>query len=896
LPFPDALQEFKLETSGLSAQYGQHSAGAVNAVTKSGTNEIHGDLFEFVRNGALNARNAFAIQADSLKRNQYGGTIGGPVIKNKLFFFGAYQATKERASPDPRFAYIPTPQMVAGDWTTFASAGCNNGRPLTLRTPFQNGKIDPSAFSPVALSLLTHLPVPTDPCGQVQFGVRSRGDETVIIGKGDYHLTEKHSMFGRYLMAHALAPSHYDPSNLLTTGASGSIGPFTTYPVENDWKTHTLAVGDTYLIGSNIVSSFRATIMRPTNFRGQPPKEVAPEEIGIKGVWQPPDLANRFTSVNVAGGFSIGGAGGNVPGLTNSTAYQLSEDVSWARGAHQFAFGVNHVHSMMNSIAWTNTDGLFSFTAQNTGSGLGDFMLGRVNTYAQSDKDIFYFRANYFGTYLQDTWKVNSRLTLNTGIRWDPYLPLYWKDGQMFHFDQKWFDQGIRSTIYKNAPAGVLYSGDPGVPNNGKVGPNEWANFSPRFGFALDPHGDGKTAIRASYGLFRDYPDFYKFHYTRKSPPWASTVNLQTPPGGFADPWQGYPGGSPYPVVVTKDISFPSNATYTNYPLDLKSVYVHQWNLSVQRQVGADWLVSANYIGNSVIHLLNKSEANPAVYIPGASCVIAGRTYTPCSSTANTTQRRKLFLQNSDQGQYYGNLITIDSGGTMSYNGMLLTVQHRMSKGLTVQGNYTWSHCINTGTNQLIMTTGGYIPERRGANRGNCAGLEVDRRHNLNVSTVYALPRFANSTLRLLASGWQVSGIVKVLTGTYLTVSSGLDNALSATNDQTPDQILASPYAANKSINSWLNPAAFVQPAVGTYGNMGIRNVVGPGFIGIDMGLTRKFAVRERQSIEFRAEAFNIPNHLNPGNPVTTLTNSNFGKIQSANDPRILQLALKYVF
>ena len=183
------------------------------------------------------------------------------------------------------------------------------------------------------------------------------------------------------------------------------------------------------------------------------------------------------------------------------------------------------------------------------------------------------------------------------------------------------------------------------------------------------------------------------------------------------------------------------------------------------------------------------------------------------------------------------------------------------------------------------MTTGGYIPERRGANRGNCAGLEVDRRHNLNVSTVYALPRFANSTVRLLASGWQVSGIVKVLSGTYLTVSSGLDNALSATNDQTPDQVLASPYAANKSINSWLNPAAFLQPTIGTYGNMGIRNVVGPGFIGIDTGLTRKFAVRERQSVEFRAEAFNIPNHLNPGNPVTTLTNSNFGKIQSRKRP-----------
>ena len=750
----------------------------------------------------------------------------------------------------------------------------------------------------MALNLLKFLPTPTDPCGRVQYGIRGKGHENVYIGKVDYHASDKHSMFGRYMVAHAGTPSHYDPSDparLLTTAGSGSIGAFTTYPVANDWRSWSFAVGDTYLIGTGIVSSFRATLVRPINSRGTPPKEVAPEEIGIRGIYQPPELINRFTTISVAGGFSIGGAGGNIPGLTNSTAYQLSEDMSWLRGDHQIGFGANYIHSLMNSISWTNNDGAFNFSAQNTGAGLGDYMLGRVNTFAQSDKDVFYFRANYVSLYLQDTWKATSRLTVNAGLRWDPFIPLAWKDGQMVHFDQKWFDQGIRSTVYKNAPIGVLYSGDPGVPDNGKVGPNEYWNFSPRLGLAWDPKGDGRMTVRAAYGLFRDYPEFYKFHYTRKSPPWASTINLQSPPN-FADPWGAYPGGNPFPVVVSKESPFTTNATFTNRPLDLPSVYVHQWNLSLQKQLAADWLVSGNYIGNSVIHLLNKSEGNPAMFLGLGPCTIAGVSYTTCSTTANTTARRKLNLQNPDQGKFYGNIVNMDAGGTMSYNGMLLTVQHRAASGLTVTANYTWSHCINTGTSQLIMSTGGYTPERRGANRGNCVGMETDRRHNFNMSTVYSIPQFANRTVQMLAGGWQVSGIVKILTGSYLTVSSGIDNALSATNDNRPDQILASPYADNPSINQWLNPAAFAQPVTGTYGNMGANNVHGPGSIGIDMGLKRNFRIREGHSIEFRAEAFNLPNHVNPGNPVTNFTNSDFGKIQSANDPRIMQLALKYVF
>jgi hypothetical protein len=327
--------------------------------------------------------------------------------------------------------------------------------------------------------------------------------------------------------------------------------------------------------------------------------------------------------------------------------------------------------------------------------------------------------------------------------------------------------------------------------------------------------------------------------------------------------------------------------------LNLKSPYVNQWNLSIQRQVGSDWLVSANYLGNEVVHLLNSYEGNPAVYLPGASCVLGGKTYSPCSSTSNTDLRRQLSLLNPAQGPYYAAMAAVSDGGTRSYNGLLLSIQRRQFHGVTVQGNYTWSHAIDDGTSAAFHNAGGAIEERRRANRGNS---ELDRRHNFNLSTVYETPQFSNGALRKLGSGWQVSGIVRILSGSYLTVLSGLDTALSGTAvDERPNQILPTPYTAAKG-TLWLNPKAFVQPATGTYGAMGASNILGPASITINMGMTRKFKVRENQSIEFRAEAFNIPNHVNLGNPNLTLTSSKFGQIQSAADPRILQLALKYVF
>jgi len=258
----------------------------------------------------------------------------------------------------------------------------------------------------------------------------------------------------------------------------------------------------------------------------------------------------------------------------------------------------------------------------------------------------------------------------------------------------------------------------------------------------------------------------------------------------------------------------------------------------------------------------------------------------------NTDQRRVLYLANPDQGQYYGPITAPDDGGTRSFNALLLSVQRRRSKGITVQGNYTLSHCIDSGAN-INLNNNGRPPGRRRFEQGNC---EADRRHNFNMSTVYETPEFSRQALRALGSGWRISGIVRILSGAYLTALSGLDNALDASPDQRPNQVLPRVYASDKSTDLWLNPAAFAQPTAGTYGNLANNTILGPGNIRIDMGLTREFKMREKHSVELRFEAFNLPNHVNPGNPVTTLTSPTFGKILSAADPRIMQLALKYVF
>jgi hypothetical protein len=404
------------------------------------------------------------------------------------------------------------------------------------------------------------------------------------------------------------------------------------------------------------------------------------------------------------------------------------------------------------------------------------------------------------------------------------------------------------------------------MPDYARVSDNLWTHFAPRVGMAWDVSGDGRTSVRSAYGIFYDYPHVYEFNGLRNTPPYDPTVAFTRYLGGLDDPWTALPGGNPYPIPNTQNSKFPAGILYQELDPNFRPPYVHQWNLSIQRQIGREWMATANYIGNSTIHLTNIRDSNPM--------------------TAGVRELTRL-----DPTTPYGALNTYDAGGTGNYNGMWLSLE-RQSKGMNLRMNYTWSHCIDEGTAPNSVNIGRTGVNRRYTQIGTC---DIDRRQMFNLSTVYATPKFANTTLRVLGSGWRISGILKLLSGAPFSVTCGCDRAGSQESAQYAQQLMSNVFTPEKGVK-YLNPAAFALPALGTYGNMGRNSIPGPGLFTLDMGLTRQFSVTENQALEFRAEVFNLPNHVNLNPPTSALSSTTFGRVTSAADPRIMQFALKYIF
>jgi hypothetical protein len=889
LPFPDALQEFKVETSSVPAQYGQHSAGAVSAVTKSGTNGFHGTLFEFLRNGDLNARNDFAAVRDGLKRNQFGGVVGGPVVKNKLFFFFGDQLTRTRSVPTSVIDIIPTTQALAGDWTALTSPACNGGRQITLKAPFVNNQISPSLYATPAVNLVKHFPVVTNPCGQDSFGRVANSNEQSIVTRMDYQQSAKNQVFGRYTESILNQLTDYNGTDILSLS-------------QPTYARHAISfvLGDTYLISNSLVSSSRATLIRTVNVKSVPDFFTL-SDLGVQNVYYP---ANYPKIAIISGPFGLFPSP-VTPGNTNSTDWQLAQDFNMTHGAHQLSFGADFIQAGLNYLSGTTAPGSFAFAATNTGLALGDLMLGQPSRFSQSQLVGWYPRQHYLAGYLQDTWKATSHLSVIAGLRWEPYLSPYTKYLQSGIFSNDWYLAGLHSSVFKNAPNGLLFGGDPGVSLGKSFEPNSLGHVAPRLGLAWDPKGDGRMVIRASAGKFYDYPHLDTYGDLQNSPPTGGRASLTG--ASFANPWNGT-AGSPFPLAFGPNAIFIPNSTYLTVPPGIKHAYIEQWNFSIQKQIGTSWLLSGSYMGNLGVHENHGHEGNPGVFLGLGPCTLQTASgpvsYSTCSTVANENQRRLLALENPVQGQYFATMEAVDSNASRSYNGMILSVQRRAAKGFTVLANYTWSHCIDFQQSTNTNTIQAWDLTRLKYDRGNC---ELDRRHIFNLSTVYQTPQFSGHVTRLLASGWQVSGIVTILSGPWRTVLSGLDNALTGTGDQFPN-VLGSPYAANRGAGSrvWLNPAAFSQPALGTYGDMSPGSIQAPGSIGIDMALARVFRIKEKMSLMIRAEAFNLPNHVNPGDPNAgnalssgvdlTLTDSLFGKIVNAADPRIMQVAMKFNF
>lgn len=927
LPFPDALQEFKVITSAQDASSGGHSAATVNSVTKSGTNQLHGNLFWFVRNAALNARDAFAPANDQLKRNQFGGTIGGALKNDKVFYFVGYQGTTTRQTPLETTAFVPSVAMRSGDFSAYINPanGCPSAAAVRNIVD-QNGRLR-YALSPAAVEISKRLPQTDHPCGRVSTGNPLHENRLQVPARLDYQLSPKQTLFARYLITRVQTKVPYDlrSNNVLTSTGNGS-----------DDTAQSLAFGMTYVITPNVVNSFRVSGNR-VGANKLPARFFGPEEVGIRNMYS---YIPHFLSMTGAG-FSLGVPANFFVSTTGMTNFGANDDLTMVRGSHQITFGgsLNRGLLYTRSNAWAPGFLLFTGAIPNlgalpngtpivgTGAAITDFLTGKVTQLHQANPNPEDLTQNYVALYFQDTWKATRKLTLNYGLRWAPFMPMQFTNGHVYTFSLENFYKGIRSTVIPSAPPGFSYPGDPGF--HGKSGMrSQWNILEPRVGIAWDPAGDGKTAIRLGGGIAHDFIRMDLHENTSSVAPFRLTVlptvvSLDNP----------YPNGNPFPYNFDPaNPVFPTTPSYQGFlpiPPDLKTTAQYSWNLGIQRQFTPSFFASATYVGTHLIHTWNAIELNPGRFIPG-NCQVGQYGLAapgPCTQSTNVNARRLLQLTNPNAPnvQTLGSITQLDDGGTQRYNGLLLNARLRLRDRLNVDGNYTWSHCIGLPITTLTGFGATYPhapyqnngPQDRRLDIGDCTSnaaiSALDLRHIANITVVATTPRYSGGWLGRLGSNWTFSTIFQARSGAPFIPNVGGDlayNGVAYTGGaalpipQRPNQLLADVASPTRRQGclpapcvSWFNAAAVAPPAPGTYGNMSVGSLRGAGFWDWSQTVSRKFQVAEGQQIEFRAEAFNVTNSLRLGNPNVSLSGGQFGKIVSSNGgPRIMQFALKYIF
>jgi hypothetical protein len=869
MPFPDALEEFKVETGVRPARYGIYTGATVNAVTKAGTNNFHGNLFEFVRDHRFNARNAFALTDDGLSRHQMGGTIGGPIKQNRLFFFGGLQYSRNRQRPSDAQAFVPTAAMLQGDFTQVASAACNNGTALTLPAPFVGNRVSPTAFNPISMRIVGLLPTATDPCGRTTYGVADNNDEQQIVGRLDWQATQSQRFFGRYYVANFDRAPGFDGQNLLLASGSG---------LGLDNRVQTLSVGDDYLLSQNLVSATRFAWARSRINRAQGEDLPNYTTLGSNVYSAATDPGLSFFNLAVTNGFPTAA----FPGNFESTTYQLSQDFDWIKGAHQLSFGGSWIRPGLDVVGPFQANGIFTFNGTRVGAGrlgLADLMLGLPSQFRQGGNQTVNQRLNYVGAYVQDVWRVGDKLTVNAGLRWEPYFSATDDNGFYSHFSMEAFQAGRRSSVFTNAPAGLLFAGDDGFPDNANTFDN-LNQFAPRFGLAWDPAGDNVQTIRAAVGVYYDSPKLWQYGRHPLNAPYGNTIQVNQP-ASINDPWSAYPGGNPFPIPFPppSDVRFPTLGTYVTMPLDLDPMRVTQWNVSYQLQFASSWMTSVSYLGNRTSNIWIGKELNPAVVIPG-------------STQGNQDARRVLVLQNPVEGAFYST-IQESFEGWGRYHGVILGLQRRMANNWSMNTNVTLSRCRNNGEPGTDITNVFPDPNDPSTNWGPC---DVDRPFIVNSSFTYLSPGFGDGFLHTLTSDWSVGTVFQARSGSPLTPTTTGNLSLTGLGNQRPF-VVGDPDLDDRTAGRWFNTAAFAPNTPGSWGDTPRGFLRGPAFWNIDLALSRVVRVNDRHRFELRAEAFNITNRVHLDNPNTVYGNANFGRIIATQaGPRIMQFALKYIF
>jgi Carboxypeptidase regulatory-like domain/TonB dependent receptor len=934
IPNLDSIAEFRIVTNNFDAEYGNYAGGQINVITKSGANRFHGSAFEFLRNTAFDGTNYFSSIKDDHKQNEFGGTIGGPIKRDKLFFFADYQGNRVilGQSGGTGLIHVPSAAERTGDFSAVGDSltgvvqgpawaqqlsstlgyAVTQGEPYffsgctSAQCVFPGAQIPASAFTTPSKNLLQFVPPANS--GDTDFSptaAPTRLNDDKTSGRVDYSshlgLLTGYYFFDQYRQS--------VPNLFLPGFGSDFTG-----------RSQVVNLGDSKTLGTTSVNELRVGLTRlrylihkPTGGNDVTPAslgfEEGPTTLGIS-----PSLPQYAHVPNIhLNNFSFGASGGPL-GVTETTA-QVMDNFTRVVRTHTLTLGGQFRYNQLTEYNG-GSNGDFTFNGAETGVDFADFLIGAPTNYSQGQGYPSYGRSRYIGLFAQDSWRVKSNLTLNYGLRWDVSRPWSEKNGQL-----ETLVLGLQSTRFPGSPTGWVFAGDPGIPST--LAPTRYDNFAPRIGLAYSPASDsgllkvltggpGKSSVRAGWGKFYSTFEGATNFNEIGDAPFGAFYGSPVPPQfvtPFVDRGTGNIEGQRFPVPL------PTTNTVINWanflPIGTSPAFWHknvlpyteEYQLSFQRQLGSATLLTAGYVGTQGHHLMSSLEANPgnpalclsvsqpSQTVDGVTCGPNGENgvYLPVTGGTIASTRGPFGPSFSSDGYFI-------TSGKSSYNSLQLSVRQRISR-LEFLAGYTYSKSLDNGS--------GYGEQINPLDHEQRSLSSFDVRHNFVVSYDYQLPFDRLGGPSRLVKGWRLSGITRFSTGLPVTLTETDDNSLLGTSSagaislpvDTPNFTPGSLNISDpRSGQPYFNTSLFSPEALGTLGTARRRFFSGPGLNNWDIALLKDTLIKEGVNLEFRTELFNAFNHAQFLLPDGNVNSDTFGRVQAANAPRIMQLSLKLLF
>ncbi|MGC1436803.1 MAG: TonB-dependent receptor [Terriglobales bacterium] len=961
IPNLDSIAEFRIITNNFDAEYGNYSGGQINVVTKSGTNSFHGSGFEFLRNTALDAKNYYSLPTDKtpvFRQNQFGGTFGGPIRKDKTFFFVDYQGTRRTQAPTVN-TQMPSVANFGGNFQDSASSltGVVNGPAfasllsnrlgytVTDQEPyympgctsancvFPGAVIPQNAWSPVAVNVLKLGLIP-QPNAPNNFFESSQYAQTLNNNKGGVRV-DQNTRFGNLFAYYFL--DNYTLNDPAPNSGVGNAVPASTfaYSANTTGRAQLINLGDTKNIGSYAVNEFRFSYVRNVLQLATPQGGVGSNytlaNLGFVTPWNattggisPIQPSLEGVPTFVFNNFLVG-----VPEVTTrqyNNSFQWLDNFSKVIGRHSLKFGGQFHYDQINERNFAAENGQYQFTGNETGIDFADFLIGAPNSLTQASQQILDSRSKYYGLFVQDSWRATPNLVLNYGLRWEASMPWYDTQNKI-----ETIIPGQQSVKFPGAPLGYVVAGDPGVPRT--LAPTQWHNFSPRLGFAYSP--DAKTSIRAGFGLYytsvEDLSQFlevgdppYGLYYGSANPPLLEAPYLTR--STLTSVGQRFP--FPYPPTNVSpsnpDTTFPwAQVEPLSYDFSFdhrnKLPYSEDYELSIQRQFGANTVLTASYVGNEGHRLVTSIEANPANQ---AACLflnnpanLAPNSAGPCgpfgetppfqvnvvngqsigTSTPWVTANGQVIPAVRPLGPLFDTNPFVSTVANSHYNSFQASLSHS-SGSLSFLAGYTYSKCMDNASG-LQDSTNPFNPAL------SISLCNFDVMHNFVFSYNWLMPFDKYVTAgwaKKVVGGWSLSGVTNFATGLPITMSENDDNSLIGANAIPVDVPNFAGGHVLQTTNprkggTYFNTSLFSNEQLGQFGNSSRRFFHGPGLNNWNMALLKTTPITESKELQLRFEAFNLFNHAQFMNPTGEI-NSTFGVVTSARDPRIMQVAAKFLF